>query len=197
MEKAADQWSQWLLHQRFGGNEDVRQRFMAYLEPIRDRVLDSAHLNADATVLDVGCDDGLLGFAALDRVGKRGTVIFSDLSADLLDTCRSMAEATGVTERCQFVSACLPTLDGLSDRSVDAAVLRSVLIYVEDKPAAFKHLHRVLRPGGLRDGIRTGGFYEFTRRCGFRTIRFRLLRVFDSRAPNEAVSDYTAIRCSG
>ncbi len=148
MEKAADQWSQWLLHQRFGGNEDVRQRFMAYLEPIRDRVLDSAHLNADATVLDVGCDDGLLGFAALDRVGKRGTVIFSDLSADLLDTCRSMAEATGVTERCQFVSACLPTLDGLSDRSVDAAVLRSVLIYVEDKPAAFKHLHRVLRPGG-------------------------------------------------
>lgn len=50
---------------------------------------------------------------------------------------------------------------------------------------------------GLRDGIRTGGFYEFTRRCGFRTIRFRLLRVFDSRAPNEAVSDYTAIRCSG
>jgi arsenite methyltransferase len=44
-------------------------------------------------VLDVGCGDGLIAFGALDRVGEEGQVIFSDISQDLLDHCRSLAES--------------------------------------------------------------------------------------------------------
>lgn len=136
---------------------------MAYLLPVRDRVLDGAAPQPGETVLDVGCGDGLLGFAVLDRTSPTGRVIFSDVSTELLDQCRQLADATGVTDRCEFVHAALPHLDGLADACVDVVVLRSVLIYVADKRAAFAHLHRVLRPGGrlsLFEPINAFGYPE-------------------------------------
>ncbi len=143
-----DQWSRWLLRERFGGSEDLRDRFLAYLSPVRDRVLDGASIGPGQTVLDVGCGDGLLGLAALDRVGPTGQVVFSDVSAALLDHCRSLTAAAGAQSRSRFVPAALPKLAGLPDGAVDAVVLRSVLLYVGDKADSLRHLHRVLRPGG-------------------------------------------------
>lgn len=158
-----DRWAQWLLERRFGGSEDQQRRVMTYLRPIRDRVLDGAAPQPGETVLDVGCGDGLLGFAVLDRTSPIGRVIFSDVSTQLLDQCRELADATGVTDRCEFVHAALPHLDGLDDACVDVVVLRSVLIYVTGKQAAFTHLHRVLRPGGrlsLFEPINAFGYPE-------------------------------------
>lgn len=143
-----DRWASWLLERRFGGSPDYQRQVMDFLYPIRDRVLEGAAPQSGDTVLDVGCGDGLLGFAVLDRTSPSGRVIFSDVSDELLDQCRQAAEAAGVTDRCEFVHAALPHLDGLGDACVDVVVLRSVLIYVADKQAAFRHLHRVLRPGG-------------------------------------------------
>ncbi len=158
-----DRWAQWLLERRFGGSQDQQRAVMAYLQPIRDRVLDAADPQSGEIVLDVGCGDGLLGFAALDRTAPSGRVIFSDVSAELLDECRQLADAAGVTGRCHFVRAALPDLAGLDDACADVVVLRSVLIYVADKQAAFTHLHRVLRPGGrvsLFEPINAFGYPE-------------------------------------
>lgn len=72
-------------------------------------------------------------------------------------------EAAGAGERCQFRVASLPELEGVGDVVVDVVVLRSVLIYVDDKRLAFQHLHRVLRPGGrlsLFEPINSFGFPE-------------------------------------
>lgn len=124
---------------------------MAVLGPLRDRVLDAAAPAPGETVLDVGCGDGLLGFAALDRVaagGAAGTVVFSDVSEALLEHCRETAAGLGVGDRCRFVHTGLPRLTAIPDGSVDVVVLRSVLLYVRDKPACLRSLHRVLRPGG-------------------------------------------------
>jgi SAM-dependent methyltransferase len=121
---------------------------MAVLGPIRDRVLDGAAPAPGETVLDVGCGDGLLGFAALDRVAPAGEVVFSDVSEPLLEHCRQTAAELGVADRCRFVRTGLPDLAGIADGSVDVVVLRSVLLYVRDKPACLRSLHRVLRPGG-------------------------------------------------
>ncbi len=118
------------------------------LHPIRDRVLDRAELRPDDTVLDVGCGDGLIAFGALDRLGPAGRVIFSDVSADLLDHCRAAAAAGGQLDRCEFVQAAADRLDGVAGGSVDVVTTRSVLIYVKDKAAAFGEFGRVLRPGG-------------------------------------------------
>jgi ubiquinone/menaquinone biosynthesis C-methylase UbiE len=140
-----DRWARWLLTERFGGSADLQRQTMAWLEPVRDRVLDGAQVQPTDTILDVGCGDGLLGFTGLDRAER---VIFSDISLDLLDRCRRVAEATEASDRCEFVQSALPALAGIEDAVADAVVLRSVLIYVSDKATAFDHLYRVLRPGG-------------------------------------------------
>ncbi|HEV2779633.1 MAG TPA: methyltransferase domain-containing protein [Actinophytocola sp.] len=145
-----DIWSRWLTRRRHGGDPEVLRRTREWLAPVRDRVLDGAGIAAGQTVLDIGCGDGLLGFGALDRVGDDGMVIFSDVSSALVDTCREVADEAGVADRCRFVVDGLPDLAAVPDASVDVALTRSVLIYVDGaaKPAAFAAMLRVLRPGG-------------------------------------------------
>ena len=99
-------------------------------------------------LLDVGAGDGLIAFGALDLVGEDGRVIFSDISQDLLDHARRLAEEMYVAERCKFLLAPADDLSSLEDASVDIVTTRSVLIYVEDKRRAFEEFFRVLKPGG-------------------------------------------------
>jgi ubiquinone/menaquinone biosynthesis C-methylase UbiE len=147
--QAPDQWHRWLLDVRHGGDDDFRQKLLSEsLHPVRDRVLDRAGLMPGDTLLDVGCGDGLIAFGALARLGPSGRVIFSDVSQDLLDHCRAVAEASGQLDRCEFVQATADRLAGVADGSVDVVTTRSVLIYVRDKAAAFSEFRRVLRPGG-------------------------------------------------
>jgi arsenite methyltransferase len=144
-----DQWHRWLLEVRHGGDAEYREQLLAKsLHPVRDHVLDRAELRPDDALLDVGCGDGLIAFGALDRLGPAGRVIFSDLSEDLLDQCREQAAASGQLDRCDFVQATADRLEDIGDASVDVVTTRSVLIYVEDKAAAFSEFRRVLRPGG-------------------------------------------------
>jgi arsenite methyltransferase len=145
-----DRWARWLLHDRHGGDAAVRERLLARLAPIRDRVLDGAELGGDETVLDLGCGDGLIGFGALARLSARGVVIFSDVSAPLVERCREIAAELGELDRCRFLVASADRLDAVDDASVDAVTARSVLIYLdrEGKRQALAEARRVLRPGG-------------------------------------------------
>jgi arsenite methyltransferase len=142
-----DKWAEWVLRRSHGGDVEQRQRALAYLRPVRDRVLENARLADGEVLLDVGTGDGLIGFGALPLIGS-GQVIFSDVSSDLLDTCRATADALGVADKVRFVRASADDLSGIPDASVDVVTTRSVLIYVDDKAAAFRAFHRVLRPGG-------------------------------------------------
>jgi len=147
-EPIRDQWAEWLLERRFGGDAERREGFLEGLLPWRDRVLGHAAVGAGDTLLDVGAGDGLIAFGAIDLVGEGGRVIFSDISQDLLDHSRSLAQEMGVAGRCDFLLAPADDLSALGDASVDAVTTRSVLIYVEDKRRAFGEFHRVLKPGG-------------------------------------------------
>jgi arsenite methyltransferase len=117
----------------------------AELATRRDEILDAASLKDGETLLDVGCGEGLVGFGALDR---GASVIFSDISIELVELCRQAAEELGVAERCRFVQASADDLSPIETASVDVVTTRSVLIYVSDKPRAFAEFFRVLRPGG-------------------------------------------------
>ncbi len=142
-----DVWKEWLLDRRFGGDEAFMRRTLDdVLFPIRDRVLDGVALEAGETLLDVGCGDGLIAFGALER--GAGQVIFCDISQELLEVAKSLAQQMGVDGRCHFINAAAESLTPVADSSVDGVTTRSVLIYVADKRAAFAEFYRVLRPGG-------------------------------------------------
>jgi arsenite methyltransferase len=149
MTHGPDHWYQWIRGVRYGADEATREHDMTtHWGPWRDEILARADVLPGETVLDVGCGDGLIAFGAVDQVGPDGHVIFSDVSADLLDCCRSAAQAAGVAERCSFVQTSADSLDGIDDQSADVVTTRSVLIYVADKAAALRSFYRVLRPGG-------------------------------------------------
>jgi ubiquinone/menaquinone biosynthesis C-methylase UbiE len=140
-----DCWTRWLATRRFGDDEHVRDEVMARLADVRDAVLDRAALAPGETLLDVGCGEGLIGFGALDR---DASVVFSDVSQDLLESCSEAAESLGVRDRCRFVRASADDLSSVESESTDVVTTRSVLIYVKDKERAFVEFFRVLRPGG-------------------------------------------------
>lgn len=147
-EPTDDRWAQWLLHRRHGDDPALLQATIELLTPVRERVLDNAAVTAGDVLLDVGAGDGLIAFGALPRVGPQGTVIFSDISQDLLDYTHARASEIDALERCRFVRAAADALQPIEDASVDVVTTRSVLIYVADKPRAFAEFFRVLRPGG-------------------------------------------------
>src|SRR5215471_2185758 len=143
-----DQWAQWLLERRHGGDAEQLEAMLKTLVPVRGKVLQNASLAEGDTLLDAGCGDGLIAFGALPLVGEHGKVIFSDISQDLLDHCQSLARQVNVLDRCQFVQASADDLSAIEKSSVDAVTTRSVLIYVAAKQQAFNEFYRVLKPGG-------------------------------------------------
>ena len=132
------------MRTRFAGmTEDEVRAELKSLARIRDTVLANARLAKGERVVDVGAGTGLLTVGALEQLGEDGTVYAVDPSVGSLEELRSQATRGGVYYLIGE-AAVLP----LPDESVDAAVARSVLIYVDDLEAAAAELARVLRPGG-------------------------------------------------
>ena len=144
---AEDRWSRWLLRDRFAGSgARARKTMLRGLNRVADEVLTNAALKPGGTLLDVGAGDGLIAFRALKRLGPRGRVIFSDISRPLLEHSHGAAR-TGNFDRVDFLQFAAERV-AIADSSVDAVTTRSVLIYVDDKAAAFAEFFRVLKPGG-------------------------------------------------
>lgn len=134
-----DPWARWVLRP---------ENALEEMHPVRDRVLANAEVGEGDVVLDVGTGSGLIAFGALALVGASGRVIFSDVSAELLEHSRREAEEKGALDRCEFVRLSADDLSQLADEAVDVVTTRSVLIYVQDKARALREFFRVLRPGG-------------------------------------------------
>lgn len=147
-ENDRDRWASWLFEKRFGGDSKLAAELLQWLAPVRDKVLDNAQLQSGQVFLDVGTGDGLIGLGALDRLGDRGRVIFSDISDDLLRHVRVVVDERKGSGCADIVQASADDLSAIEDASVDAVTTRSVLIYVKNKKAAFAEFFRVLKPGG-------------------------------------------------
>lgn len=140
-----DKWKEWILKHR--QSDDKKLALEQFFIPLREKLLDRALVKKGETVLDVGTGDGLVAFGALNRVGEKGKVIFSDISEPLLDLCREAAKEMGVLDRCEFRIMSADALV-LPDESVDVITTRSVLIYLEDKKKCLAEFYRVLKPKG-------------------------------------------------
>jgi arsenite methyltransferase len=145
---SVDRWAQWLLRDRHAGDPEILRATLEQLAPIRDRVLENAGLQEGDVVLDIGAGMGMMAFAALERVGKSGRVIFLDTSQELLNHCRRLAEEIGAGARCDFVFGSADDLAAIPAASVDVVTTRSVVMYVAAKDHVFQEFHRVLKPDG-------------------------------------------------
>ncbi len=98
------------------------------------------------TVLDLGSGAGFDAFLAWSRVGPTGHVIGVDMTDDMLARARQNAEKRGATnvEFCKGMIENLPVESG----SVDYVISNCVINLSPDKPAVFREISRVLKPGG-------------------------------------------------
>jgi ubiquinone/menaquinone biosynthesis C-methylase UbiE len=89
----------------------------------------------------------MIAFGVLERLGEHGRVVFADISKDLLEHSRTLAEVKSVADRCEFVLAPATDLSRNADGSVDVVTTRSVLIYLGDK--RLEELFTRLRDAGV------------------------------------------------
>jgi SAM-dependent methyltransferase len=98
------------------------------------------------TVLDLGSGAGFDAFLALSRVGSTGRVIGVDMTDDMLALARQNAEKRGVSN-VEFRKGFIESLP-VEDASVDYVISNCVINLSSDKPAVFREIARVLKPGG-------------------------------------------------
>lgn len=106
----------------------------------------TAHLRPGEVVVDLGSGGGLDVFLAAKMVGPEGRAIGIDMTPAMLERARAGAASGGYTN-VEFYQSTIDTIP-LPDASVDCVISNCVLNLAPDKPAVFREIARVLKPGG-------------------------------------------------
>ena len=106
----------------------------------------TAHLRAGEVVVDLGSGGGLDVFLASRQVGLTGKAIGIDMTASMIERAEMNAASGGYTN-VEFYLAEIDALP-LEDGSVDCVISNCVINLALDKPAVFREIVRVLKPGG-------------------------------------------------
>ena len=106
----------------------------------------TANLREGETVVDLGSGGGLDVLLAARKVSPTGKAIGIDMTQEMIDLARRNAAKAGLTN----VEYHLSTIDRLPlpDASVDCVISNCVINLAPDKPAVFREIARVLKPGG-------------------------------------------------
>ena len=105
-----------------------------------------AQIKPGMTVLDLGSGAGFDAFLAWRKVGPSGRVVGVDMTDDMLARARENAKKLGATN-VNFRKGHIEALP-VDDNSVDLIISNCVINLSPDKPAVFREIQRVLKPGG-------------------------------------------------
>jgi arsenite methyltransferase len=105
-----------------------------------------AELREGETVLDLGSGGGLDVILSANRVGPTGIAYGLDMTEEMLALARHNAAEQGVTN-VHFLKGHIEDVP-LPAESVDVVISNCVINLSTDKPAVFRELARVLKPGG-------------------------------------------------
>jgi SAM-dependent methyltransferase len=105
-----------------------------------------AHLRPGEVVVDLGSGGGLDVFLAAKMVGPTGRAIGIDMTTAMIERARANAQAGGYTN-VEFYQSTIDQIP-LPEASVDCVISNCVLNLAPDKPAVFREIVRILKPGG-------------------------------------------------
>jgi arsenite methyltransferase len=106
----------------------------------------TAHLRAGEVVVDLGSGGGLDVFLASKMVGPEGRAIGIDMTTAMIERSRENAQSGGYTN-VEFYQSTIDQIP-LPEASVDCVISNCVLNLAPDKPAVFREIARILKPGG-------------------------------------------------
>jgi SAM-dependent methyltransferase len=106
----------------------------------------TARLRAGECVVDLGSGGGLDVFLAARMVGPEGRAIGIDMTPAMIERTRANAAAGGYAN-VEFHHSTIDSIP-LPDASVDCVISNCVLNLAPDKPAVFREIARILKPGG-------------------------------------------------
>ncbi|HEX9152465.1 MAG TPA: class I SAM-dependent methyltransferase [Flavobacterium sp.] len=133
-QETADAWFRWspTLNQWLGN--------------ATEKMLGMAGITTGHHVLDIAAGAGEQSITTAKKVGTSGDVLATDISSNILEYAKKMAEQNGISNIKTKV------MDGenltLEDETFDAVISRVGLIYFPDQQRALKEMLRVLKPGG-------------------------------------------------
>ena len=113
---------------------------------VSDRLVEMAGIKEGDRVLDVACGYGEPSLTAARKVGPDGSVVATDISAEMLGFGRQRAAANGV-EKIEFRQSDASSLDFPAE-SFDAALSRWGIIFEPDGEGTAARVRGFLKPGG-------------------------------------------------
>ena len=113
---------------------------------ISERLVELAGVEPGSRVLDVAAGYGEPSLTAARRAGSEGSVVATDISAEMIAFGRERAAAAGL-ENLEFVQSDAASLD-FPEASFDAALSRWGIIFEPDAEAAAARIRSFLKPGG-------------------------------------------------
>ena len=106
----------------------------------------TAHIRPGEVVVDLGSGGGLDVFLASKMVGAQGRAIGIDMTTAMIERARANATSGGYTN-VEFYQSTIDDIP-LPDGSVDCVISNCVINLAPDKPAVFREIARILKPGG-------------------------------------------------
>lgn len=134
----------------FKYSDAEQQRLLAQgqlLDPITQRLLETAGLARGSRVLDLGSGSGNVSMLAARLVGPEGSVVGIDNNAAAVARSQTYVRTMGL-DNIEFRVANVQTLDEV-EAGFDAVVGRLIYMYLEDPAAALRQAMMRVKPGGL------------------------------------------------
>ena len=122
-------------------NIDFVESFMI---PMSDRLIERIAAEKGEKILDVGCGGGITTLKLAALVGEDGGVLGVDVSRQIIDVAIKRAEGSTNIE---FQHSDAGSAD-LGENKFDLITSRFGVMFFDDPVAAFKNLHRSMKPTG-------------------------------------------------